>query len=112
MTATEKKLAPGIYFDNSYGWHNSARVINLAVESGWSPESEEYTDALRVFSKAGQDVFEDYCEAVDVELLIHMEQDAQRYIDDNLIPEGCWCGYSEGFGDWGVWENEEAENND
>ncbi|TDE87414.1 hypothetical protein E0686_02665 [Deinococcus sp. S9] len=40
--------------------------------------------------------------------LFRVEADAQAYIDDHLVPEGCWAGYSEGFGDWGVWELKEA----
>lgn len=106
MTTTNK-LTPGIYFDNTRGWHIAGKVCELALEHDWNPEDATYRDALKVLASSGLEAFEDFCAEEDPELLTWLEADAQAYIDDHLVPEGCWAGYSEGFGDWGVWELEE-----
>lgn len=112
-----KQLAPDIYFACERGWHISALVIQLAHEHGWAKGElaydplvdPDYARAIGVLGRDGVEALEGFINLVDPEMLQWMEDAATEYIQDNLIPEGHWCGYSEGFGDWGVWEEERDE---
>lgn len=109
---TQTQLQPGIYFDNTRGWHISALVVDLALRGGWTPDFEdapEYAAAITCLKAAGSGPFEAFVTALEdgSEVLSDLEFQATDYIASYLIPEDCWCGYSEGFGDWGVWGDED-----
>ena len=112
-----EKLAPGIYFDNARGWHISSEVVALALNAGWDPyfstDALQYATAIACLKTAGVYAFEAFIQALPDDglssILHDLESEATEFISENLIPEGCWCGYSDYLGDWGVWENEEEQ---
>lgn len=113
MTISTEKLPPGIYFDGDRGWHISALVVELARESGWEPDysdAPEYAEALSRLAQGGPSALEQYVAETDPEVLDLLYMGAEAYLNEHRIPEGCWCGYSEGFGDWGVWEMEDEDD--
>ena len=106
-----KQLDPGIYFACERGWHIQSEVAELALERGWQPDYDNapvYAAAITCLEAAGVGPYEAFVAAVDDDILGDIEQDATDYLA-TLVPEGHWCGYSEGFGDWGVWEEERGD---
>lgn len=112
-----QQLQPGIYASNERGYvGQSLQVIELAYERGafqGELACDPLTDpdmarAIEVYERDGGEAMAGFIELTDPELLQWLFEAAEEHLE-GFIPEGCWCGYSEGFGDWGVWEMEDED---
>ena len=97
------KLTPagaGCWLDGAMGWHNTYRVVDLALELGWQPQDVSLVrHASEVYESQGVLHREPLTHPGDVEWaseVIHdMADDATDYLQ-TLAPEGYWfewdCG--------------------
>ena len=79
----------GCWVDNIHGYYMGEQIQLYAAAQGWrySPQIEV------VYVRDDNPDMETYDDAV---------VEAEEYMAD-LAPEGYSFGYSEGFGDWGLW---------
>lgn len=81
----------GCWFDSARGIYIGAAVIQEAINMGWKPENLDPKDMT-----------------VDGEFYYEVTDEATEYLQ-SLCPEGYWIGFSEHYGDFGMWESESEE---
>jgi hypothetical protein len=81
--------AAACIFDGTYGWHNTYRLVDLAVEHGWGLSEDDKADLADY--KADQGSRPESGERV------HELADlAEQYLNDKLVTEGWQFGWHEG----------------
>lgn len=98
---TTEQLLPGSYIGAPMGHYQSAYIVELAQQLGWPDEYPDETAALRA-------KYPDLDpETSELEIWQETVDDAEQWINDNLVPEGYWFGHHPDLGDVGVWHLED-----
>jgi hypothetical protein len=85
----------GCWLDGAMGWHNSYRVVDVAVARGWPITVEDAATADRYQASGG---------TTDYEVIDDMVRDATDWLTDNVAPDGYTFEWVDG--DLVLWSEE------
>lgn len=98
-----EKLYPstGCWIDGHWGHYASARLVQIAVSLGWDDRAafraaEAYLVETYLVDKAPEVAVVDGVEVTLPEYVYGSADDAENWINDNVVPEGFHAGWSDG----------------
>ena len=87
----------GCVLDNHFGWHNHARMIEVATGLGWDLSSEDWATVV-LYDSGDSDP-----NGNDTEIVMSLMDDAERWLNDNTPSVCTSCGQPVQLTDSGVW---------
>ena len=103
----------GTWYDSSRGIYLIPDIILDAIASGYS---SYYDHTVSLFDDHPEVFSEEYQDIRDILLLddwIYEEMDKiESWLNDHdrfIIPENCYIGFNESYGDFGLWEIQEDD---